>query len=272
MRLDSSTIGSLCAAVDFAENKPQLDLSAITFVTPFAVIYLGLFLRYHNSRGIAFAWTEPKERKVRQYLATIRFYERFNFDPQFVWLQDGHRRDRETSLNDILDIQKAPEAGDDVARKVADVIDQAGVPVDIGLVAEMVSELVDNFTQHSGTEHPATLTMQWFPQKERLALALGDCGLGIRRTLQRNEQFADVAHMSDEEAIALALEQRVSCQPGHGMGLTETKEKVVEMHGRMIIASGSGCVIIIRDKQSLGQMGYDLPGVQLGIEVPTPRG
>lgn len=247
----------------------MVDLSSVTFITPFAMVYLGMFLRYHSHRGCAFHWREPEDEKVRSYLASMRFYERFRFEPSFVLERQAGRSELSTSLNNILDVRKDPDSGDEVARQAADALQR--VPARPGPVAYIISELVDNFVQHSGTELPGTFTWQWFPQRGVLSLALGDCGLGIRTTLQRNEDFAHVGDWPDEKTISLALEQRVSCQPGHGMGLTETVEHVIEARGRLIIASGSGRVIIDQGgRMAPGKTGNELPGVQIGIQLPAP--
>jgi hypothetical protein len=232
------------------------------------MIYLGMCLRYHSSRGCDFEWTEPGSEHVRSYLESIRFYDRFGFGRTFVQERQSRRINRETSLNDILDVRHEPDMGDTIARHAARAL--GNVPVRRGPVAYIISELVDNFVTHSGTDLPGAFTMQWFPRRGLLSLALGDCGMGIRKTLQRNDQFKQVADLPDEKVIALALQERVSCQPGHGMGLTETVEHVLEGEGRMIIASGSGCVIIEKGgHMNRGKMGCALPGVQIGVQFPA---
>ncbi len=266
--LDSTNVSAFCSRIDLAADRPTVDLSDVTFVTPFAVVYLGMFLRFHNSLGKSFDWRLPRKEAVEGYLESIRFYERFRFAKGFVEVVSARRKDLATSLNDIIDVERKPDIGDVIATRAADALRR--VPVRIEAVASIVSELVDNFSQHSGTELPAVFTMQWFPQAKRLALALGDCGLGIRQTLRMNPQYAHVADWPDEDAIALALKQRVSCQPGHGMGLTEVVESVTASDGRMTIASGSGRVIIEPEGKLFRlKTEFSLAGVQLAVHLPT---
>lgn len=266
--LDSTNVSAFCARIDLRQERPLIDLSNVTFVTPFALIYLGMFLRYHDHQGKWFSWAIPRNDDVKRYLAGMRFYERFRFTQEMVDAARACAFKRGTSLNDIIDIQQEEDVGERIASRSADVLQH--VSVDRGLIAEVVSELVDNFAQHAGTNLPAAFTMQWFPALKYLTIALGDCGLGIRQTLQRNQQYAHVAGIPDQDAIALALEQRVSCQPDHGMGLTEVVESVLATKGSLTIASGSGRVIIDSEgKLYRKQQKFDLPGVQLAVHFPT---
>ncbi len=209
--LDSTNVSAFCSQIDLRQQHPLIDLSDVKFVTPFALIYLGMFLRHHNSQGKGFNWAKPRSADVESYLAGMQFYERFNFSQKIVKAARARAFKRGTSLNDIIDIRKEEDVGERVASRSADVL--RNIPIELGPVANVVSELVDNFAQHAGTNLPATFTMQWFPNHRHLTIALGDCGLGIRQTLQRNEEYAHVADFTDEDAIALALRQRVSCQP-----------------------------------------------------------
>ncbi len=266
--LDATNVSAFCSGIDLEQERPVVDLSNVTFVTPFALVYVGMFLRHFNSQGKWFDWARPVSESVEDYLAGMRFYERFQFNPEVVEAAKQLRHDRDPSLNDIIDIRREEDVGERIASRSADLL--RAVPIPLGLVADAVSELVDNFAQHSGTDLPATFTMQWFPRRRHLSLALGDCGLGIRRTLQRNPEYEYVAQQPDEDAIVLALRQRVSCQPGHGMGLTEVVENVIAAGGWLTIASGGGRVIIDKAGKLYRQhAGCELPGVQLAVHFPT---
>jgi hypothetical protein len=101
-------------------------------------------------------------------------------------------------------------------------------------IAELVSELVDNFAQHS--ERPlAAFTMQWYPQRHRIVLAIGDCGVGIRSSLASNPKHAHVASFSHHQAALIAFEPLVSRRLEGGTGLTEVRDGVLQVvsKGRM---------------------------------------
>jgi hypothetical protein len=111
------------------------------------MIYLGMFLPYHSALGTHIEVLPPAERECRDYLRSKQFYERFCRHSVEVRTEPlspiGFPRHRHT----ICDIPPEEWIGDDIAREVVKVLD--GVPVNVSLVGDMVSELVDNFAQHA---------------------------------------------------------------------------------------------------------------------------
>jgi hypothetical protein len=74
----------MCAGVDLTASQPLLDLSQLTSFRPFAVIYLGMFLRHHNSCGKSFRVILPSNATAEDYLSRQNFWERFNFNPKLI--------------------------------------------------------------------------------------------------------------------------------------------------------------------------------------------
>lgn len=111
--LNFYTVQRLCAGVDMALKEPVVDLSGVTFVRPFGIIYLGMFLRYHNAQGRGFQVTLPRDPQVSRSLATQRFQKRFNLAPSR--LDDLVPVPNFTSLNDIIDLEKSETVAEDVA-------------------------------------------------------------------------------------------------------------------------------------------------------------
>ncbi|MFW6158544.1 MAG: hypothetical protein ACOC8E_04215 [Planctomycetota bacterium] len=271
-----SNIGGFCSAIDLAAERPTLNLSEIDWIDPFALIYLGMFLRYHNAKGRFFRFVQPEARAVRSYLARMRFYERFNFTDTVIDTEKLFRFEASTSLNDIVDIKKEPDVDERVAERVIDMVRGGGCSLhgDPGTLHVIVTELVNNFSRHSG-QTLAAFMPQWFPQKGYLCLALGDCGLGIRRTLQRNPEYAYLAQKSDAAAIVLAFRPLVSCQGPAlgGTGLADVRETVADADGLLFIASGRDYAMMDEAGHTrTGPVEHDLPGVQAEVRLPTDRG
>ena len=63
MNLTFWNIGQRCAAVRLADEEPVIDLFDVTFITPFALIYLGMFLRHCNAHGKTFSVRAPDTRR-----------------------------------------------------------------------------------------------------------------------------------------------------------------------------------------------------------------
>lgn len=271
--LTFTNVDRLCAGVDLRGQPAVVDLSGVTFVEPFALIYLGMFLRYHRSQGRRFSVHVPSVQGVRDYLTRQRFWKRFNFDLRSPGLPPDmlRRMTSTTSLNDVIDIERRSGAAEEVADAVVQVLHRASVQVDLGAVNEMVGELVDNFVQHSRGPLAAFM-MQWFPRLDRLELAIGDCGVGIRRSLARNPNYAGVAARPHDEAAALALKPGVTGNVGGGgTGLTEVCDTVRSLGGGMRLSTGDGYVWIHQQGSYRGRMSFDLPGVQVEIFVPARR-
>ena len=66
--MNLSTVGELCARVHLHDRKPTVDLSNISFVEPFGLVYLGMFLRHFNGLGKFFNIITPRSKHVTQYL------------------------------------------------------------------------------------------------------------------------------------------------------------------------------------------------------------
>ena len=269
MQLTLRTIDGLCSEVDFSVLRPTLDLSDVSFVEPGAIVYLGMFLRHYNSLGRFFKIISPRSESVTSYLNSQRFWERYNISGSGPAMDSRRRHGHFTSLRDVIDIEKDLWIADSVGSMVADILRENSVKVDVDIVTEMVIELVDNFNRHSG-EQSAACAMQLYPTLGRLHFAVGDCGIGIRRSLAGNPLYANLANAPHREAAAKALEDGVTGSHEGGMGFGTVREDVLELGGAMKLCSGDGWVRIAADQEHVqsGTMRYDLPGVQVEVVVP----
>jgi hypothetical protein len=264
-------VDRLCASADLRTTPAVIDLSGVNFFEPFALIYLGMFLRHHNSRGITFDVIPPADPNARGYLTRQNFWQRFNFDPATLTPDLLHRMTTSTSLNDIVDIEPRPYIAEEVAQAVVEVLCPGSVPriaVEVGIVGEMVSELVDNFAEHA--QGPlAAFTMQLYPNGRRFDLAIGDCGVGIRGSLAGNPQYAHVASLPHHEVALLAFHPGVTAkQSGGGTGLWDVRDAVRRLSGVLRLATGDGYVQARGDQMKRGSMQFDLAGVQIEISIP----
>ena len=247
----------------------MIDLTDITFCEPFGLIYLGMFLRHFNALGKQFVVRAPKNRKVREYLARMRSWERFNFSEDTVEREKLLRHTASTSFNDIYDIETSLTIADEVYDKVLRVLRRSRVNIDKEGFAEAASELVDNFAQHSGSSL-AACTMQYYPAVRRVDFAIGDCGIGIRGSLASNPTYVRVGGWEHSEAALVAFDPLVSRKPEGGMGLTGVREAIITSRGLLVLATGDGWVRIdgkVSEVVEVGRMEIDLPGVLIELTV-----
>ena len=269
MGLSHITVGGFCYGIDLTQPRPMVDLSDVSFISPFAVVYLGMFLRLHNSNGINFDVTPPKERTVRRYLATQNFWERFNFAPEVIEEERLHRFTTSTSLNDIVDIEDKPYIAEDIADSVRELLIRENVGVDVEEIYVLVSELIDNFERHS-THNFGVFVMQYFHNAGRLVIAVGDCGIGMRASLSQNPRHAYFAEMSHVYAIQRSFEPLVSGELEGGTGLTEVKEFIKRHKGTLTLSSGNGYFRLDGDgTERYGTKIHDLQGVQIELSIDT---
>lgn len=267
MNLDFWSVDRVCAGIDCSQERPVIDLSSVTFFRPFSLVYLGVYLRYHNNNGKAFDIVVPNNNTARSYLARQNFWERFNFNPDVIEKEKLIRFTTSTSLNDIVDIEKRSYIAEDIAEEVSKVLKNNHVRVKVNLLAELICELVDNFAMHS-KQTLAAMAMQYYPNLHRVILAIGDCGIGIRSSLSSNPTYSYLADYPHYEVALKSFEPLVSRIPGCGTGLTEVRDETINLGGRLTLATGDGYVIIGQDGIKYGKMSYDLPGVQVELSFP----
>jgi hypothetical protein len=265
----------LCARVDRSRVPAVIDLSWVDFFEPFALVYLGMFLRYWNASGVLFEVRLPVNVKAEAYLSRQNFWNRFNFDPQTLPPHLRHPMTSSTSLNDVVDIEARTGVAEEIAEAVVEVLCPGRYPrvgVDVGTVAEMVSELVHNFQIHARGPLAAFM-MQRYPNGNRFDLAIGDCGIGIRRSLASAPTYAYLASQPHHIAAYLAFEAGVTSNPaGGGTGLWEVRNAVRQLGGGLRLATGNGYVQFMgHERPRVGSMGFDLPGVQVEIWIPERR-
>jgi hypothetical protein len=267
MELSFDNVDKFCANIDLNEKSPVVNLSGYTFFTPFGLVYLGQFLRYHNSREIKFTFNLPEDAIARNYLSQQRFWYRFNFNPETATRERLQGFDDNTSVNDIVDIENQPNIAEDTANHILRILVNNIVNINYAAVAEIATELVDNFAQHADNLL-ATLLIQYYPDRHEIVIGVGDCGIGIRSSLCKNLQHEYLAVLPHYEAALKAFEPMVSRKDERGVGLTQVREQVLKAQGQIICATGDGYVKINRQKTETGIMGYNLRGAQIEVAIP----
>lgn len=267
MTLHFYNIGKLCSGIDLSQQKSIIDLSQVTFFSPFALIYLGMYLRLFNSLGHRFTVYLPTALAAREYLARQQFWDRFNFDPESATRERLRRFITSTSLNDIVDLEKHDYVADDICTQVKNILVATGCDISPSTVALMISELVDNFAQHS-RKNLAALTLQYYPRIGSLRIAVGDCGIGIRKSLSSNRKYAWLAKMPHYRAALEALKPGVSRKAQGGTGFTDVLDGIADLGGQLRLATGDEYIMVRSGKATYGPMNFNLPGVQLELFLP----
>ena len=268
MDLTFRNVHNFCARIDLSEDRPTVDLSAVTWLEPYAIIYLGMLLRHHNRLGRFFKLIYPSKPGTKDYLTRQNFWERFQFTPD-------PKNDRRllhsmpnTSFKDIIDLEDKPDQAEEVSFRLWEIMQNSAVAIDPRDVTEAAAELVDNFVQHA-EQGLAAMMVQYYPNYHCLRLAVGDCGIGIRQSLTNSGRYPEIAAMSHQEAIAEAFKDEVTRKEVGGMGFGSVQNIVCKQSAELFISSFDGCVYIDnRGKMYYRDTPHELPGVQVEICFP----
>jgi hypothetical protein len=267
VELSFYNVDKFCAGINLADSPAIVDLSAYTFFKPFALVYLGQFLRYHNTKDIKFEFKLPEDVLVREYLDQQRYWLRFNSNPETILKARLNYINENTALNDIIDIDNRPNIVDDIADNVLRILTNSIIKIEHPTIVEIISELADNFTQHAESSL-ATLVLQYYPERHEVAIAVGDGGIGIRASLCKNVKYEYLAVIPHYEAALKAFEPLVSRVDERGVGLTYLREQVIKTKGQILLATGDGFAKINRHRTEMGTMGYNLGGLQVEVVLP----
>jgi hypothetical protein len=271
MNLNFWNVGRRCSAVKLAKKEAVVDLTDVTFIAPFALMYLGMFLRHFNSRGKRFSVRIPHDEGVLDYLARQQFWERFNFNAEVVAHEHTRWRPTLTSLNDIVDLDRSvPNLAEDLAYRVGQVVAANAQALPVVTIEEVVAELVQNFIDHAGKQLAAFM-VQYYPKIRTFSIAIGDCGQGIRSRLSSKPMYAYLRKRPHREAVMAAFQYGVSTKPQGGAGFSTIIEGVELLEGELRLATGDEYVIASRGKRRAGPMGFSLPGVQIELVFQAPE-
>ena len=124
-----------------------------------------------------------------------------------------------------------------------------------------VSELANNVIQHARA--PGFATAQYMARTDIIRVAMADTGIGVLRSFAENNSPFWKPEMTEAEAIALALQPKVSSKLhlttawgesiNAGVGLTLLKEFCSLAGGCFFMASGNGVCFQLAGDKSFNQ-------------------
>lgn len=140
---------------------------------------------------------------------------------------------------------------------------------------ELLQNAVTHARRNGYRDASVWVTAQYMKRSDRIHIGIVDTGCGFLGSLRRHPGLKTP---TDEAAILLALQPRISCNRDFGLtgdatnagiGLTTTYRIVRAASGRMVIVSGSGVVQIEsgRDPHAAAAQGLGWQGAAIGIEV-----
>lgn len=270
--LNFNTLGNFLATV--ADGAYQrVDLRRYDFIDVYSSMVLALLLRYCCILKEPPALLLPDSEDVTAYLAR---QELFRIIGDWYDVGDGLRelQDRQWAGNPRV----APITTIESEGTVSQVVDRLrnllvtqefSVPERIADdVWRVLSETLQNIPQHAsldpGDTETGFATLQLY--KNRLDLAIGDAGIGIRCSLSQNPRYRQY---SDAQSQLAVLQQGATktARAGRGNGLQRTAEIIRALGGFLRLQSGD-CVTV-SSKTNCRQFECPIfPGTQLLVRIP----
>jgi anti-sigma regulatory factor (Ser/Thr protein kinase) len=133
-----------------------------------------------------------------------------------------------------------------------------------------LDELAENVVHHADSDWGGYAAAQGFPRSSAFEIGIVDLGIGIRRSLTNNPEYADIEE--DVNAIQTALRPRVTATPerNSGIGLFITQRLLDANGGVLLVRSGSGAVYSGMDERAFNSE-ISFPGTLVALRARTDR-
>jgi len=221
-------------------------LKNINFIEPFGLVFLAAVI--HKQFELS------ESGKITFHPDIINYLERMNFldylsrtygmnleiIPQRPKLRPHPLPDRllEFQKIEFTDRYNYDECIDHLAELCQERIGDA---VSFEYINDVFAELLSNVVRHSEILHFFAVA-QKYPQNKVLKISIGDIGIGIPRSIRRD----NYQNLSDNDAIVVATLPEISTDGG-GMGLTTLKYYLKDPSDYIFILSNNGCVKFIKN-------------------------
>jgi hypothetical protein len=276
--------------VRFNEGPLHLDLSRTSFVDPYGMVALVLFLNHLPPEALPVQLSLPGFPAADRpdaaaangpvsYLTRMGFWEEVHRQLaaplETMPVRPARLIDRSVLID--ITIMHSHDAISVMLRKTGDILHNLGYAITArGHVLEVLSELCSNVLLHAQTDFGGVAAMQTYRNRsgERyLVMSIGDAGIGVRRSLAANMALADRLQ-SDAQALGIAVQPGSSrfAVGGHGGGLPRVLEIARRYGGRVAFRSGGGALAYSGAEDARRSFeAAPLTGTQLRIMLPEGK-
>jgi anti-sigma regulatory factor (Ser/Thr protein kinase) len=265
-------------------DKMLFDARGAQWASPYGfVTMLAAAQAILEAKGPKPLFTAPEDSNVAGYWAKAGFFA------QAAELFEIHGKVPKRKVDEEADMVlpvTAIRASEDV-HEVVDRIHQKAAAMltkELGLEARAamgfattLSEACQNVVEHAGAT--GWVAVHAFTYRKRLGrrvvvIAVGDAGVGFRRSLEATQAKRIGDRWGDGAALECALMQGVSRfrDPGRGQGLQGIKRYLARWDGKISIRSGGAKLAIVPswdDEPPLQERLPHFPGAQVQITIPA---
>ncbi len=221
------------------DGDVEIDISDLRRVLPASLVSLTAMVDLWRRQGREVRFTGVPECPILSYLQRMDFLSSCR-----VEMTEAFRR--HDSKGRFVPVKNVIHQTDEMAREVAACLAPGGEEFDhpnAGLfdtITYVLTEVGNNIRQHSSGMGYAAAQVHGHEGMIRMAFA--DNGMGILKSFRMVEADWSM-EATDTDAIAKALQPRISCKagpPNEGVGLTMVSSVVSKMGGALLVVSGTG--------------------------------
>jgi hypothetical protein len=182
-----------------------IDISAVSFLEPFHIITLVLFIIRFVSQGCNIKIILPTNPAVSSYLHDISFIDFCNLNyTQPTTIQQIARRT-------AMPIRRiSPSTMVDYINRAKGYFSYLMPDKDLELFNIAISELINNVSEHSNSPIEAYVFSQLYPNKNLLKIVVADLGIGIPGSVNNYMNRKGYPIMTDQQALSWAVKENTS--------------------------------------------------------------
>ena len=259
--------------LDVDTGVAEIDLSRVSFVDAYALTGLACFVASADRDGLPVELVLPEHPDVRSWLSRMHLgavIDTFGVHVVGGVLPRVAERDRRDTL---IELQRFHDSygSDRLASFIWERLEGGADGEVVNQLFEAAGELGQNVVEHAGSPVGGFVAAQRYKAgapEERIIVAVGDAGIGIRESLR--PRYGD---MTDRQAITQAIRWNVSrvLEQGRGQGLPGVVDGVRGLGGVVWIRSGAASRTITPRRAATVDV-YRLQGTIVGARLPCRPG
>jgi hypothetical protein len=259
-------------SLDVDSGSAAIDLAQVSFVDAYALVGLACFIASAATDGVPIELVLPERYDVRSWLSRMHLGDVIDaFGVRVAGtLPRVAERDRRDTL---IELERFGDShgSERLASFIWERLEGGADAEVVNQLFEATGELGQNVVEHAGSPVGGFVAAQRYragAPEERIVVAVGDAGIGIRASLR--PRYGD---MTDREAIRRAVQWYVSRVPdeGRGQGLPGVVEGVRGLGGTIWIQSGTALRRIVRRQARTIEVSR-LQGTIVGARLPCRPG
>ncbi|WP_448625909.1 hypothetical protein [Geodermatophilus sp. URMC 64] len=214
-------------------RRRRIDLARATFADPAGLVALAAIAERAHIDRVMIEFTPPSDQDCAVYLSRMRLGQHLRDLGVDHGLPTVHENPLGDRLHELTRFSSEEEF-DQLAATVERTFEKEhpGTARDL---YRALHEVASNVLEHSGRSG-GYLALQRFPQRNDVAFAVADSGIGLRGSLSKRMTVDD-----DRTALVRAVQVHVTSldAPGRGRGLGRVIATTGHHHGAVLLLSGS---------------------------------